>query len=90
MITLQEALEHPLYSKIPRSILEDLYAYVEVRQPVGHFVGAVLSNDLLESFARADKQSADAMPIIVAFIWNEVRHDCYGSPEHVHVWLKGT
>lgn len=87
MIPLEDALKHQRYSQIPEGTLADIYAYVEIRQPVGHFLGAVLKNDLFEAFGRADEDSRNAMFAIVSFLWNEVRHDCYGSPERVRAWL---
>lgn len=75
------------YPNIPATILEALYAYVEHRQQPGHFLNAVLSNNLLEAVQRADSQSQAALREIVEFVYNNLPSNSYGSYRAVSAWL---
>lgn len=87
MITYEQARQHSEYTRIRADILQSVYAYVEHRQAPGHFLQAVLSNDLFEAIGRADKEAVTALRELVVFIHSEVRSDCYGSREKVKQWL---
>jgi len=66
-----------------------LQRYVEERLPTGSFLRAVLCNDLIGAIGRADSESVGELQAIITFLFNEVRSDCYGSPEKVARWLAG-
>lgn len=89
MITYEQARQHAEYSRIPEHILQGVYGYVEHRQAPGHFLQAVLANDLFESIGRADKDCAATLRELVVFIHMEVRTDCYGDRQKLSAWLKG-
>ena len=61
--------------------------YIVDRIPPGSFLKAVLSNDLLESFARADEENKEDLAEIVAYLYNQIPSDAWGSPEKVRDWL---
>lgn len=63
--------------------------YVQHRIPTGGFLRAVLSNDLMESFKRADFENTRDMHEIVSYIYNKLPMSCHGSPEAVEKWLDG-
>ena len=71
----------------PTIVVESLRLYVEERIPPGDFLYAVLTNDLRESFGRADEENRAAMFEIVAYCWNHIPCTCWGSPERVREWL---
>src|ERR1017187_4939500 len=73
---------------VPDDIVYSLYRYVNGRIPEGGFMTAVLSNDLRESFARADHINKHKLFNIVDFCYNEIPALCWGSPEKVNNWLK--
>ena len=75
------------YPNIPDNLLMALYAYVERRQAVGHFLTCVLSNDLFGAMQRADSQSQAALKEIVEFIFNYMPTKCYGDTQAVRAWL---
>ena len=77
-----------LESKVPEHILPSIIAYVKQGRPVGGFLNAVLSNNLLESFKRADDINCIHMFDIVNYLYNEAPSTCWGSPEKVEIWLK--
>ena len=64
----------------------DQYAHNYV--PPGSFVHAVLSNDLMTAFQRADDMNLQHMKDIVSYLYNDVNMLCWGSPEVVEQWLK--
>lgn len=87
MMTFEKAQHHAEYKRIPEQILRSLYGYVEYRQATGHFLNAVLSNNLFEAIGRADKESLAALREIVTFVHMEVPSHCYGTVEKVQEWL---
>jgi hypothetical protein len=89
MISLPDALKHDDYSKIPPHLLQSIYGYVLQRQAVGHFLTALLCNDLIAAVGRADKETIAALRELVIFLHMEVPCECYGSAEKVASWLSG-
>ena len=73
---------------VPESIADSLAWYISMRRPVGSFLEAVLSNNLSESFARADASNRHALFGIVSWLYNEAPSTCWGSPEKYAAWLK--
>jgi len=71
---------------IPEITRESIDAWVHDARPTGGFLRAVLSNDLRESFARADCENSAAMHDIVSYLYNECPGLCWGSPERVAEW----
>jgi len=86
--TLERARAHPQYSKIPEVVLDGLYRFVEHGTPSGHFLTAVLVNDLFEAICRGDKESLVALPELVTFIHCEVPSICYKTRERVDRWCR--
>ena len=76
------------YSKLPEHMRDGFRRYIEKGIPGGHFMTAVLSNDLMGAFGRADDINRARMFDICAFLHNEAPRGCFGSPEHVNDWIK--
>lgn len=74
---------------VPELVKHSLDLYVNNRIPAGHFLTAVLENDLAGAFAYADRVNKYFMGDIVAYIYNELPIACWGSREKVANWLKG-
>lgn len=74
---------------IPQRTKETIDDYVSKRWRPGHFVGAVLANDLFGATGSADLENRRALFEIVAYVYNEVPHTCWGSYEVVNKWLAG-
>jgi hypothetical protein len=72
----------------PVGVIEFLEMYVKERVPPGDFLYAVLTNDLRESFGRADENNRAAMFEIVSWCCNELPSNCWGSRERVQAWLR--
>jgi len=77
-----------LESKVPVHTLPGLKRYIENHIEPGGFLSAVLSNDLKESFGRADQENREHLFDIVNFLYNEAPATCWGSPEKVKAWLR--
>ncbi|KKN74368.1 hypothetical protein LCGC14_0391690 [marine sediment metagenome] len=71
---------------IPAHMHEGITAYVETGRPMGHFLTAVLSNDLREAAARADDENTLALAGWVKFLYNYVPSECWGSLEAMARW----
>ena len=77
------------YDQVPNSYMtEAVKRYVEEGEAVGHFLTALLSNDLVGAFSRADGSNREKMWDWVKFLWNEVPSNCWGSREQVIRWQK--
>ena len=72
---------------IPGHMVESLERYIQRRIQPGHFLSAVISNDLQESCARADSDNQKILPAYVAYLYNEAPGACWGSPEKMQNWL---
>ena len=75
------------YDMLPEHMQEPARAYVEEHQPVGDFLKAVLCNDLVNAFGRADGINKAAMAQWAQWLWNEAPSPCWGSLEKVRAWL---
>lgn len=87
MIPYEEARKHPEFSRIPEHVLAGVYSFVEHRTEPGHFLSAVLCDNLFEAVGRADKESGAALRELVCFIHCEVPTMCYGNTIKVRGWL---
>ena len=72
---------------VPEHLREGLIRYLVRHIPTGHFLTAVLSNDLTEAVSRGDEVSIDGLPAIVRFLRNDVPWLAWGSQTIVKAWL---
>lgn len=73
---------------IPTALLQALIEWATKGRRPGHFLTAVLENNLSEAFARAGEESTQALPAIVSFIQSDMPAPSWGSPEKVAAWEK--
>lgn len=73
---------------IPSHMVDGICDYIIFGVPPGGFLTALLSNDLKESFGRADDMNQRAMRQWVMFMYNEMPSQAQGSPEKVQAWLE--
>jgi hypothetical protein len=71
---------------LPEHMQAPILRWIEDGGPIGDFLTALLSNNLMEAFGRADDQNTAAMRNWVQFLYNHAPHDCYGSPDIVKAW----
>jgi hypothetical protein len=76
------------YHLIGKPILEGINRYVLTHQPVGHFLTAVLTNDLRTAFGRADPENEKILHDIVGYCYNEVPGLCQGTAAKYKAWTE--
>jgi hypothetical protein len=72
---------------IPDRMMGGITRYVENGISPGHFLMAVLENNLSEACGRADDENMENLPAYVGYLYNETPSQCHGSPEKVHAWI---
>ena len=72
---------------IPDYMQESLWNYVTKHYPIGGFLRAVLSNNLMEAVGKADDNNLPSLPAYTNWLYNDAPSDCHGSPEKVDAWL---
>jgi len=72
---------------IPDYMEHALDAYVNDHVLPGHFLTAVLENDLYQAISRADDMNVRALVAYIGYLYNECPHACWGSPEKVKAWV---
>jgi len=75
------------YSLLPEHLRGGIKRYVEDGVQPGHFLTAVICNDLFGAFARADITYRNALFDIISFFYNETPGNCWGSPEKMVLWM---
>lgn len=76
------------YTLIREDIIASLERYVKHGIKCGDFLTAVLANDLTEACGRADDDNQRTLFHIVAYIYNELPSDCWGSYTRVDGWIE--
>lgn len=76
-----------MYEDIRPDVIESINSYVKEGIPVGDFLRAVLENNLMESFGRADDDNRRTLWSICAYVYNEIPFNCHGSPEKYRAWI---
>ncbi len=68
---------------IPQHMHEGLVRYMAIghRSNNGHFLRAVMNNDLMGAFGRADSANAVSMGDWATFLYNFAPRGCYGHPD---------
>ena len=77
-----------LSNLIPIQIKESLQRYVVYGLDCGHFVEAVLRNDLIDAITRADAENLRLIHQIIIYCLNALPSTCWGTPEKVAEWKK--
>lgn len=73
--------------EVPEYLHDGVIEYLVSRRPTGHFLKAVLSNDLREAIARADVENRVHLYELVLFLHNYAPAPAWGSPSAVDAWL---
>ena len=71
---------------IPEFTKKCIDDYVNYGVPLGDFLTAVMANDLMEAFIRADDNNTAHMRDIVAYVYNRTPALCHGSYGIVVEW----
>ncbi len=82
---LKEALRR---TNIPDHMHDGILLWVDYGYRPGHFLTAVIENNLAEAVNRADEQSAALLADYVRFFYNYAPALCWGSPEKARAWAE--
>ena len=85
--TRDELIRLAASSGIPEHMINSVVAYVYDHRRVGHFLTAVLSNDLTEACNRADEENQHKLYEYVFFFYNYAPRKCWGSRERLEDWI---
>ena len=72
---------------IPEWTKQTIDNYVHKGWEPGDFVRAVMANDLMASYSRADDNNTRHMVDIVRYVYNKTPVNCHGSYKIVEDWL---
>ena len=75
------------YSRLPDHMQDGARLYVEDGIEPGDFMFAVLCNDLIGAFGRADSINANSMRDWANWMFNEAPMGCWGSAAKVGLWV---
>lgn len=70
---------------VPDGLIEGLLRFIV--EP-GSCLQAILENDLMESFDRADEYTAAGMKNICTFLYSYAPGACHGSKERAATWVE--
>ncbi len=73
---------------LPATLQEGILRYLDKGIPPGHFLTAVITNNLFDAVSHADKNSLEALPDIVKFFYNHTPSSCWGSEEKMLKWQR--
>ena len=76
------------YNGLPEAMRGEMRRYIERGIPPGGFVTAVLENNLVKAYNRADQTNFDAMDKWAFFLHNEAPRGAWGSAPHVAAWIQ--
>lgn len=74
--------------RLPVHMREGILDYVRYGVPPGHFLLAILTNDLRQACARADLDNQRALYDYVFVLHNYAPAGCWGDVEHVKAWIE--
>ena len=72
---------------IPKYMLEALKRYIDYGQRPGHFLTAVICNDLYSAVARADDHNVLNLRAYIGYLHNEAPSNCWGSYENMQKYI---
>lgn len=76
------------YSGLPEHMQGGMQRYIENGIEAGSFMMAVLENDLMGAFGRADSINAARIKDFCSFLYNNAPPACFGSREKVRAWIE--
>uniref|UniRef100_A0A6M3IPB7 Uncharacterized protein n=1 Tax=viral metagenome TaxID=1070528 RepID=A0A6M3IPB7_9ZZZZ len=73
---------------IPPRMMGGINRYVNGGVRPGHFLQAVISNDLTQACWRADDENLKNLTAFVAYFYNKTPSGCWGSGEKMERWIR--
>jgi len=81
--------DEALWDLISEHMRPGLAGYLTWGRPVGSFLTAILSNDLMEAARQADHINKNKLYDYADFLHNYADPRSYGSPDSVSEWING-
>lgn len=75
------------YYKLPNHMQHGAKLYVERGVEPGSFMCAVLSNNLVEAFGRADHVNVEHLGDWASWLYNDCPRQAWGSHEAIEQWI---
>jgi hypothetical protein len=75
------------YSKLPEKFQDGMQNYIEKGYPPGHFLSAVIQNDLSKAIGYADPESLTMIPTLCEWIFNRAPSKSWGSRIAMEKWV---
>lgn len=76
------------YRDVPTFLLNKLDAYGREGMALGHFLTAIVENDLNAAFAHADGENRPHIGALTKYVYNQLPGICWGSRERVARYRK--
>ncbi len=73
---------------IPKRMMGGISRYINQGVLPGEFLQAVICNDLREACGKADDENIANLPAYVAYFYNEVPANCWGSRKTMQEWVQ--
>jgi hypothetical protein len=87
LCTLDPRLEREIAKRIPESCREGLLNYLRHGIPPGLFLRAVLENNLLQAYCRADELNWNVLAAYMVVLVNYAPSVAWSSPRAVSEWI---
>ena len=76
------------YDAIPEHMMAALRRYVDHHIPPGHFLTAVITNNLSDACSRADDTNLKLLRTYARWFYNKAPSLCHGSPKAYKTWIE--
>jgi hypothetical protein len=87
----EQEIESQIYTfrgfYIPDYMMDGIKRYIQKGIRPGHFLTAIITNDLSEACGRADDVNLRQIPAYVGYFYNEAPSHCWGSQEKMDRWM---
>lgn len=71
---------------IRADMVQALERYIATGYPIGDFLTAILSNDLMKACHHADGNNKANLPAFAGYLYNKAPMTCHGSRRIVELW----
>jgi len=76
------------YYNLPNHMHGAIVRYIMDGIPPGHFLTAVIDNDLREAFSRADDKNKPMIEAFLQYFYMEAPAQCHGSERDMERWIE--
>jgi hypothetical protein len=85
---VNKVYRHFVDKGLPEHMWPGVARYIYEGVGVGHFLNAVISNDLARAVHYADDNNAKVLSQWVKFFYNQCPAGCWGSAERYRAWIE--